>query len=169
MSDDNLYLNLGSGQRPFAKPFINIDIQHKWKPDIVADCSKLDMFEDGSAQCIVLHHVLEHFGCGESLPLLVECRRLLSKTGSVIITVPDMSALAHGFVEGRITSQIYLTSVYGAYMSDEADRHKWGFTYYSLSDILTRAGFFSRPLLYRSIPGGDIAMDWWILAVEAYI
>ena len=33
-----LKLCVGSGQRPFSKPFINIDINPRWMPDVVADC-----------------------------------------------------------------------------------------------------------------------------------
>src|SRR6185369_1603612 len=57
-----LRLNCGSGQRPFGTTgdgaWINIDIQKRWNPDVVADIRSMPMFEDNSAEYIVLHHVM---------------------------------------------------------------------------------------------------------------
>ena len=160
-------INLGSGQRRFDD-FVNVDINPRWKPDVVADGASMPMFADGSADLIVSHHNLEHYGCGESGPMVRECRRILSDEGSLIVCVPDMRALAKGWLQGRITDQIYLTNVYGAFMNHEADRHKWGFTYESLREFLFSCDFSRiKPFDWREIPGADIARDWWILAVEA--
>jgi len=161
-------LCVGSGQRPFAKPFINVDLNPRWKPDVVADGASMPMFKDDSADIIVLHHVAEHAGCGESHPMLVECRRILCKKGSLLVFVPDMKALAKCWLKGNISTQIYLTNVYGAYMNDEADRHRWGFTKETLTDTLLCAGYTDvKPFDWRKIPGADIAgPDFWILAME---
>ena len=164
-----LRLNVGSGQRPFAKPFINVDVQAKWNPDVVADGAHMPMFEDGSADVIVLHHVAEHAGCGEAHPMLVECGRILAPGGSLLVFVPDMRALAKAWLKGDISTQIYLTNVYGAYMSDEADRHRWGFTRETLTETLMYAHYRDvKPFDWRKIEGADIAgPDFWILALEA--
>lgn len=164
----NLYLNLGSGQRPFDKPWINVDIQEKWKPDIVADCSNLPMLEDNSACLIVLHHVLEHYGCNEADGLLKECRRLLSPTGSLIITVPDVISIVRGYWRGELDVFHVMVNLYGAYMGDEADRHKWGYTQLTLRKKLESLGFRSRAFDWRPIEGASIAQDWWILGEEAW-
>ncbi len=186
-------LNLCSGQRPFgnscsicgAKPelhpaafccdhtysplWINVDSQERWNPDVVADCSHMPMFEDASADMIVIHHGLEHFGCGEADAMLKECYRMLSKGGSLLVFVPDMRALAQRWLARQIDTQLYMTNVYGAYMGDEADRHKWGFTALPLAETLEKAGFDKfKAFDWRKIPGADIAgPDWWILAAEA--
>jgi SAM-dependent methyltransferase len=164
-----LKLNLGSGQRPFADPWINVDKQERWKPDIVSDAASLPMLADGSCDLIVLHHVLEHYGCGEAAGLLQECRRLLAPGGSLLVFVPDMKALALMYLEGRLSTQVYMTSVYGAYMQDEADRHKWGYDRQSLGYFLLGQGFRScRTFDWRYITGADIARDdSWILGMEA--
>lgn len=169
-----LRLNLCSGQRPFGEGWTNVDAQERWKPDVVADCSSMPMFADGSAELIVIHHGLEHFGCGEADAMLKECYRILQPGGSLLVFVPDMLALACAMQEGTITDQIYFTNVYGAYMGDEADRHKWGFTRSSLAATLKRHGFLPKSLGWRDwgqridhlLRNADVARDWWILGME---
>lgn len=164
-----LYLNVGSGQRPFSKPFLNVDVQARWNPDVVANGASMPMFEDNAAEMVVLHHVLEHFGCGEATPVLKECQRVLHPGGTILIFVPDVMELNQMRREGRIDDQVYMTNLYGAYMEDEADRHKWGYTYPSLCELLRSCGYlFPSRFDYRAITGADIAKDRWILGVEAY-
>jgi len=169
MSSGGLYLNCGSGQRPFSAPWINIDAQAKWKPDVVADCASLPFYADGSCDMIVMHHVLEHFGCGEGQGMLREARRLLRPGGSLIITVPDLRALAQAWLMHKLDTQIYVTNLYGAFMGDDHDRHRWGFTYESLGRELEHCGPWQavRPFNWRPITGADIARDFWILGIEA--
>lgn len=163
------YLNIGSGQRPFAKPFINVDCQAKWNPDVLTDASNMPMFDSGTADCIVLHHVLEHFGCGEGAGLLSECYRILAPSGSLIITVPHVRELVKAWITGRMDDQLYFTNMYGAYLGDEADRHKWGFTSTSLEKSLRAVAPWQEVGLFdfRPIEGADIVKDWWILGMEA--
>src|SRR5437667_12102837 len=78
-------LNLGSGQRPFPKPWINIDIQPKWNPDIVADIRDLSQFENNSADLIVLWHAIEHFELGEADPMIGEAQRLFWQGGRFLV------------------------------------------------------------------------------------
>ncbi len=163
--------NLCSGQRPFGKPFINVDVQDKWNPDIVADCSDLSMIGGETSDMVVIHHGVEHFGCGEANGMIEECRRILAPGGSLLIFVPDMRALAQRWLSRQITTQIYMTNVYGAYMSDEADRHKWGYDYDSLYKFLTfrfEKWQDVKAFDWRKIEGADIAgPDFWILGMEA--
>ncbi len=162
-------LNIGSGQRPFARPFINIDCQERWQPDILARGESLLMFADSSVDLIVLHHVVEHYGCNEAKDLLVECRRLLTPTGSLLVFVPNMWALSGMWREGKIDDATYMINIYGAYMGDEADRHKFGYTVPSLYKLLRDAGYQAfGPFNWRAIAGADIARAEWILGVEAH-
>jgi len=163
-----LRLNLGSGQRPFAKPWINLDAEERWNPDVVCDASKLP-YDDGAAELIVLHQVLEHFGCGEGRNLLSECHRVLQPGGSLLVFVPDMKALAQRWLMGKLDTETYMISVYGAYMGDEHDRHKWGFIHETLVGELAAAVSWRvvTDFNWRVIPGADLARDWWILAAEA--
>ena len=164
-----LRLNVGSGQRPFKSPWTNVDVNPKWRPDVVADSAHMPMIADGSADLIVLHHCLEHFGCGEAIPMIQECHRILCPGGSLLIFVPDMRALGHMWMRGQISTQVFMTNTYGAYMDDEADRHKWGYDRPSLHEFLRRSSPWSNvgPFDWRPIAGADIAYDVWILAAEA--
>lgn len=170
---NELMINLGSGQRPFKRPWLNVDVQEKWNPDVVADGKDLsEFFKDGCAKMIVSQHCLEHFGCGEADSMIRECWRVLEPGGSLIVTVPDISALCKGWLRGQIDDQLFLTNLYGAYMGDDADRHKWGFTGISLVKTLDQAvepGEWKhiRTFDNRKIEGADISQDWWILGEEA--
>lgn len=165
-----LKLNLGSGQRKFQPPFINVDIQDKWAPDLVADCASLPMFADESAEMIVLHHQLEHGTLEQSKKMLQEAHRLLCPGGSLLIFVPDISALVTGWSEGKINDYILMVNLYGAYMGDPADFHHWGYTMHSLTEHLVKSATWAwiEKFNWRKIPGADIAgPDWWILGIEA--
>lgn len=164
-------LNIGSGQRPFGTPdhpWINIDVNPAWNPDVVASGDSLP-YPDETVDMIVLHHVLEHFGCGEGDSMLRECFRVLKPGGSLLVFVPDMYELVTGWINGRIDTQIFLTNVYGAYMNHEADRHRWGFTGRTLDRTLKQTGAWSgvKAFDWRAVPGADLARDWWVLAMEA--
>jgi predicted SAM-dependent methyltransferase len=166
-----IQINLCSGQRPFAKPWINVDVNSRWNPDVEADGSSMPMFPDGTAEMIVIHQGLEHFGCGEASAMLKECYRILAPEGSLIVSVPDMLKLAKMWLRGELTTQVYMTNVYGAYMDSIADRHMWGFDPLSLTDYLLATCPWKRVASFdwRKIEGADIARDdRWILALECW-
>lgn len=169
----DLYLNIGSGQRPFKKPWINIDSQAKFNPCILGRAEDILPNYNNQVQAICLHHVIEHFGCGESLPLLYACYRALVPGGFLIVSVPNMFELASMFLQGKISTQVYMTNVYGAYMESEDDRHKWGYTRSSLWSLLQQAGFHNSTTIQRAnllpaLPSTeDIAFDDWILVQVA--
>lgn len=164
-----LKLNVGSGQRPFARPlWTNVDINKKWRPDVIADGSSMPMFESGSADIVVLHHVLEHFGCGEGAEMVRECHRILCPGGSLLVFVPNMVALAHMWIKGQINTQVYMTNIYGAYMDSEADRHKWGFVEGSLKGFLQACSHWEWIDRFDWLPiaGADIAKADWVLGLR---
>lgn len=164
-------LNVGSGQRPFTHTpevkWYNIDSQEKWHPDMCCTGTEINLPPE-SADYVVLHHVLEHFGCGEGFAMLLEAHRLLKPGGSLLVFVPDLRALAQRWLVGGLTTQIYVTNLYGAYMGDEADRHKWGFDWKSLEEFVSQMAWSQvKGFNWRHIPGADLAKDFWILGVEA--
>lgn len=167
-------LNVGSGQRPFTTDvevhWINIDkVRHEGMPppDWVCDGAALP-YADGVADYFVLHHVVEHFGCGEAGGLIREAHRVLRPGGSLFVFVPDLKALAERWLAGGLSTQIYATNLYGAYMGHEEDRHRWGFDNGSLHEFLKAGAKWSTvmPFDWRTIPGADIARDFWILGAE---
>ncbi len=163
-------LNLGSGQRPFPKPWINIDIQPKWNPDIVADWNNLSMFAENSVDYVVSSHSLEHVGCGEADNSIREVYRVLKKSGSFIVFVPDPIAIAHRLLRAEIDEYTYNVLTYGAYMGEEFDRHKWSYSRRGLLEYLMKLAawrtvrhFDGRPLHGADLP----SLDWWFYATEA--
>lgn len=164
----SLKINLGSGQRPFDKSWVNVDVQDRWAPDVVADCRDLKIFEDNTCEMVVLHQVYEHFGLGELDGCVRECYRILEPGGSLIITTPDLSELSKAWIKGKISDYIYCVNLYGAYMSDEADRHKWLYTGKTLAESLMKAASWTtiKSFDWREIAGASIARDWYILGIE---
>ena len=167
-----LALNIGSGQRRF-------DTRHGWAnidcvsregqvPDQICDARELP-YEDGEADYCVLHHVLEHFGCGEADGIIKECHRVLKPNGSLLVFVPDLRQLARRWLDGLINDFIFNVNVYGAYQGEEGDRHRWGYTQEALIDYLAAQADWSWTgrFEYRPIKGADIALDWWIAMAEA--
>lgn len=166
----NPSINAGSGQRPFDSKlgWVNIDVQDKYGPDLVADWNNLGMFADNSVECVVSHHSLEHVGLGEADGFINEALRVLKPGGSLLIFVPNMKILAQRWMLGQIDDYTYFVNVYGAYMGNPADRHAWGFSADSLKEYLRQRNWtVVKPFNWRTIPGADIAKDWWILAIEA--
>lgn len=164
-------INLCSGQRPFgtpAHPWLNIDVNPRWNPDILADGSAIPL-PDASASIIVIHHGLEHFHLQDAERMLRECYRLLAPGGSLIVTVPDLHALAIRWLDGGIDDYIYTVNLMGAYMDSEADTHKWNYCRRSLGKMLRSVADWReiKPFDFREIPGSSIAQDFWILAFES--
>lgn len=168
-----LCLNVGSGQRPFKSvgeyQWVNIDINPKWQPDIVADASKLEMFADNSVDLIVSHHQAEHLTLGESQAMFQECCRVLHPSGRMLVFVPDLFQLVRAWTQGRISDYIFCVNLHGAFMDDLADIHKWSFTRKTLAEHITKSGNWAwiRPFEWDEIPGANLAKDWWVLGVEA--
>lgn len=166
-------LNIGSGQRRFdtSKGWVNVDCVSRegQVPDVLCDVGKERLpYDDGTVDICVLHHVLEHFGCGEAESLVKECFRVLRPGGRLHVYVPDMAELANRFMRGQLSTFLFMVNTYGAYQGEEGDRHKWGYTELSLMEFLSKSaewhGVFATE--WQPLDGADIARDWWILGVE---
>lgn len=167
-------LNVGSGQRPFTSAgdikWINIDKVEREGQQTDLICSGENLpYESGTVDYVVLHHVLEHFGCGEGEGLVKEAYRVLREGGLLFVYVPDMRALCGRWLAGAMDTQLFMTNVYGAYMGSEEDRHKWGFDVFSLNEFLRKCAPWESVGgmgVSLHLPGADIAHDWWILEAE---
>jgi predicted SAM-dependent methyltransferase len=92
-----LHLGCGNNNKFDLKGFedweeIRIDIDPNVLPDILKSISELEDLPNGMADAIYTSHTIEHLYEHEVLPMLVECRRLLSPDGFVIITCPDVES-----------------------------------------------------------------------------
>jgi len=170
---EKLGINCGSGQRRFTSTpevrWINVDkvTRPGHEPDLICDGAHIPR-ADGSVDYFVLHHVLEHFGCGEAQDLIDEAWRVLKPGGSLLVFTPDMRMLADRWLQGKLDTQLYMTNVYGAYMSHEEDRHKWGYDRGSLALFMVGEHPWRSvdPFDWRPIPGSSIARDFWIAGME---
>jgi hypothetical protein len=117
----------------------------------------------------VLHHVLEHFGCGEADGLVRQCWDVLKPGGSLLVFVPNVKKLAGRYLNGEIDEYTFNVNMYGAYMGEEGDRHKWGYSSDGLYSYLSRAITGEGSIFdfnWREILGASLARDWWIAALE---
>jgi len=167
-------LNLGSGQRCFHSTpeieWVNLDVVSRPPnvPDVVCDARDLSrFFADDTFDYVVLHQVAEHWGCGEAP--FGECRRVLKPSGSLLIFLPDIRALALRWLSGEIDDYIYIVNLMGAYQGLETDRHRWHYTVDGLTRALYSCGHWNsiQSFDWRDIPGASLARDWWVLAQEA--
>lgn len=82
-------INLGCNAHKF-KGFINVDLDPKFNPDLVADCRFLtDHFNPDSVDFIHAGHFIEHVPYSDGLRIVKQCHTILKTFGSLLITVPD--------------------------------------------------------------------------------
>ena len=112
--------------------------------DFVGDCSDLSQFEDGVVDEIYASHVVEHLGYQEKLPrTLAEFQRVLTKDGTVRISVPDFEVLSRLFLDPRHSpsERIHIMRMVFGGQTDPHDFHYVGLSFEILSGFLARAGF----------------------------
>lgn len=122
----NLKIDIGGGYRR-KHGFIAIDIDPSVRPDIKADAHYLPL-RNASVTEVNLSHVLEHLQ--NPVSALLEIKRVLSKRGSAIITVPDI----------RFPWTLYILYKYGSRVNP-FERHHWNVSYVFLNVFLTSLGF----------------------------
>lgn len=70
---------------------ITVDINPKFKPNIVADLNNFFPFKSNSFDTIFAGEVLEHMV--NDISFLKECRRVLKKYGELVLSVPNICSL----------------------------------------------------------------------------
>lgn len=86
VSNDGFSLSVGSGKSRLAD--VNIDINSKVMPDIVADARRLP-FKSSVFDTVYFTDVIEHLPKGQDLYALSEIARVLKKEGIIIVTCPN--------------------------------------------------------------------------------
>lgn len=113
-------INLGCNDLKL-KGFVNIDIDERVKPDLVADSLNLP-YDNESVDEIYAGHLLEHTTMNEGA--LKEWNRVLKKGGKITITVPDTEKSLESFNKGEMTLDFLNQVVYGADDRDEQNHHQ---------------------------------------------
>lgn len=148
-----------------------LDLDPGVEPDIVAAIQDMKgAVEDGVFDAIWCSHNLEHVHSFEVVPTLREFRRILRDDGFVLLTCPDLAAVAQFILARGLTATAYespagpitpLDMIYGHNASivrgNRHMQHLTGFTQESLAQAALQAGFSS----VRVARGG--AFDLWAL------
>ena len=158
-------INLGSGQK-YLDGYVNVDISddHGHKVDVIADVTEPLPFDDNSADVIIAEHILEHVYLHKQEATLRDWFRVLKPGGRLIISVPNQRELAQAYLDGRINFFIYAVNKFGPYNGNDNDFHKWGFDEQELRE---RLGAIEWREIKQFNGNEPLAMDWWILALEA--
>lgn len=110
--------------------------------DIVADARSIPLSNE-SIELIYASHVLEHIPLHEVTKTLRHWWQLLQTEGSLIIAVPDMTALAKLVLDDMISEKArveVMRLIYGGHIN-EHDVHHGGFTEELLTIALRESGF----------------------------
>lgn len=157
-------LNLASGS-DYRIGWVNADVV-SWpgyrEPDVYWDARKDPVpCGDGEATDIYMGYTFMHLAPRYHRPLALEVYRALSRTGQLIVTEVDMTAVMPRWLENPFetgVSQLIWGEqgiIHGVELSD-FDKHCWGFTEQTLRYVLGDVGFAHikrLPLLNPAI--------WW--------
>ncbi len=133
---------------------VRVDIERRYRPDIVASLTDLAVFGNGSVQAVWCSHALEHVHSFEVADVLAGCHRILDDQGVLLLTLPDLQRVAALVAEDKLHDAAYqsglgaitaLDMLFGHQSSIAAGRthmaHRTGFTARSLGKALIEAGF----------------------------
>jgi hypothetical protein len=157
-------LHVGCGMSPrdklpaiFQSPEwreIRMDIDERVKPDVVGSITDMQAITDASVDAIWSSHNLEHVNSFEVPKVLAEFLRVLKADGFVLLTLPDLRAVARHIVNDQLMEPLYVSAsgpitpldiLFGHQASMEAGNgfmaHRTGFTARSLGQALIDAGF----------------------------
>ncbi|PCJ63256.1 MAG: hypothetical protein COA79_00175 [Planctomycetota bacterium] len=148
MQKQLLKLSLGSGSQKI-EGFKNVDINAAINPDFLMDITDLQ-FNDDSVDVLYASHVLEHLENKTTLEhkdfllkVLRKWNNLLTHDGSLYICVPDIETISNALLENikkTETVNSLVEMIYGG-KRNKFDRHYFGFTKSTLSDLLIKAGY----------------------------
>ena len=139
-------VEVGCGPSP-NQGYIHCDI--KYGDDVEYVCCAWEIpFDDDSVDEIYSRHMLEHLTIKEFKDTLAKWLRVLKSGGYVDINVPDIEQhMIQFYKDGNSPISPYITNrehalagFYG-WQRDEHDVHKWGYTFNTLSELLTTTGF----------------------------
>lgn len=142
-------INIGSDVCKIPWYTANVDIRPEVGPDIVMDLVHLG-FKTGCAHEINLGNTLEHLASEDVKTGLAECRRVLSDSGVLYITIPLMDRAERCLELGQIDETRYDSIGLGE--GNGANSHKSWYRTGDIEKILDECGFSSEPLDLKTFP-----------------
>src|ERR1051326_1310177 len=149
-----LDLNLGSGDFPAPKPWVNVDMNPIRNPDILASLDALP-FDAGSAGRIYAGHVLEHVPVLDVAKVLGEMRRVLHSSGQLMVVGPDVVKAFPMFCDGKISRQDYADMLYSNTSHTQCDGHAWPCVEEMVAQMMIAAGYTITVLDIRDLQGSE--------------
>lgn len=155
---------------------VRLDIDPEVEPDIVGSMLDMSAVPDGFADAVFSSHNVEHVFFHEVPRVLAEFRRVLKPDGFLVVTCPDLQALAAVIARGQLHEPAYdstggpisphdILFGHGRSLAEGKAQmaHKCGFTQALLTRLLQEAGFASVGVMRR--PGGSFEL--WGVASKA--
>jgi Uncharacterized protein conserved in bacteria len=87
----------------YLQDFVNIDANFQRRIDCLLDVRAGLPFPDNSIEFIYSCHMMEHIHIDEAINLLRECKRVLTATGYMRLTLPDFE-YALRIADGQVAS-----------------------------------------------------------------
>jgi predicted SAM-dependent methyltransferase len=164
-------INLAAGDKHFESneqiEWINCDLSDRdGKMELIHDITEPLPFPDETFDIIVASHCVEHIEMAIVKDVLADWMRCLKKGGQMIITVPDVRAMAERYVVHDMIHYLFLVNMTGPFHGSSADYHRWGYDWDELTDRLNGFSYhvLTRDNLPKELQDGKIALDWWILS-----
>ena len=143
-TDQPVKLHLGCGPDR-RQGWVNVDVNARFSPDLVAAADSLPMLPDGSCSVIEACHLFEHLTLTQARAALREWRRLLAPGGELQLELPNLSRCVELIGTDMDGHDLGMISLFGyppeVDEQGEPQLHKWGWTPETLSAELRRAGF----------------------------
>lgn len=139
--DSKLYLNLGCYNKPFPKPFVNVDVRPypETMCDVCDDVRTLNEFKDNSVDLIFNSHLFEHLNKEDRIQALKTWYRVLKPGGILRISVPDFEAIAAHYFYWKDLK--YLQAMIHGSQKHPFDFHYYSYDFATLAKLLEENGF----------------------------
>lgn len=151
---------------------VRLDIDKEVKPDILGTITDLGAIRNAMFDAVWCSHNLEHLHTPDVPKALAEFHRILKPDGFVLISTPDLEAVAELVVTGRLDDTAYVSSagpitaldmLFGLGASIAQGNyymaHNTGFTAERLGRVLIDAGFS------EVLTKNDTGYNLWALAL----